>query len=51
MIDLVLWLLLLEALGLLAFPPAFLLLGRLPDRGSAVTRARRTSRRTCGSGS
>ena len=38
MIDLVLWLLLLEALGLLAFPPAFLLLGRLPDRGYAVTK-------------
>lgn len=38
MIDLVLWLLLLEALGLLAFPPAFLLLGRLPDRGYAVAK-------------
>ena len=38
MIDLALWLLLLEALGLLAFPPAFLLLGRLPDRGYAVAK-------------
>lgn len=38
MIDLIVWLLLIEALGLLAFPPAYLLLGRLPDRGYAVAK-------------
>ena len=36
--DLIVWLLLIEVLGLLAFPPAYLLLGRLPDRGYTVAK-------------
>ena len=38
MIDLVIWLVAVEVLGLLAFPLTFLLLRRLPDRGYTVAK-------------
>ena len=38
MLEPLLWLLIIEVLGLLALPPAFLLLGRLPDRGFTVAK-------------
>ena len=38
MIDLLVWLLAVEVLGLLAFPYCFLLLRRLPDRGFSVAK-------------
>ena len=38
MSDLIVWLLIVEVMGLLAFPLAFLLFSRLPDRGYTLTK-------------